>query len=212
MPFYDRIQDSTQTQGTGSLTLDGTVYLGAQTLAAAATTGATTRLVTQNSTGQWEITEGTVTITSGVATFSRDTVLASSNGGALVNWGAGSKTVFSDIPSAFLNSLTTPLSVPFSFGDSSPVTLGSVLANKLVESVTIFITTAFDGAGASLTVGDVGNVARLMPSTANDPATAGGYGAHPGISYGGTTSLLLTITPGSGATTGAGLVLIKLQP
>lgn len=94
------------------------------------------------------------------------------------------------------------------FGDSSPVVIGGVLAGRTVQSVTVNVTTAFDGAGAALTVGDAGDADVLMEAAGNDPSTIGIYRTHPMVKYVGATDVKVTITPGSGATTGAATITV----
>lgn len=99
----------------------------------------------------------------------------------------------------------------FAFGDASPASLGTVPANKIVESVELFITEAFDGSGATLTVGDVADPDGLMNAGQNNPAEVGAYSVAPGLTYGVDTEIFLTINPGSGATTGSGTVIVTYQ-
>jgi len=88
----DRVRETTTTTGTGSVTLAG-AYTGFQTFSAAVGTGNSTYYTIANvGSGEWEV--GIGTYTSGGNTLSRTTVLASSNGGSLVNFGAGAKDVF----------------------------------------------------------------------------------------------------------------------
>jgi len=86
----DFVQESTTTTGTGTYSLDG-ANTGYQTFISGNTTGDTVRFSVTDGT-DWEVCEGV--ITSGTPdTLTRGTVLASSNAGSAVSWGAGSKTV-----------------------------------------------------------------------------------------------------------------------
>jgi trimeric autotransporter adhesin len=88
----DRVRETTTTTGTGSVTLAG-AYTGFQTFSAGVGTGNSTYYTIANvGSGEWEV--GIGSYTSGGNTLSRTTVLASSNSGSLVNFGAGSKDVF----------------------------------------------------------------------------------------------------------------------
>lgn len=88
----DRVKETSTTTGTGTLTLGGAAT-GYQTFSAAIGSGNTCYYaVTLDSA--WEVGLGTV----GTGTLSRDTVLASSNSGSLVNFGAGTKEVFATYP------------------------------------------------------------------------------------------------------------------
>jgi hypothetical protein len=99
----------------------------------------------------------------------------------------------------------------FSYGDATPEFIGTAPAGKLIETVRIYITQAFNGTSPSLTIGDAGDTDRLMAAVQNNPAAIGMYESFPIHSYGGATAVNLYIVPGAGATTGAGLVVITYQ-
>jgi hypothetical protein len=87
----DRVKETTTTTGTGTVTLLGasTGYQAFSSLG----TGSTTYYTIAGQTGsEWEVGIGTYTLVGTV--LSRDTVLASSNSGSLVNFSAGTKDVF----------------------------------------------------------------------------------------------------------------------
>lgn len=105
----------------------------------------------------------------------------------------------------------TQVVVSFSFGDASPKNIYLMSANKLVIDTAIFITTAFNGTGAALTLGDAGNVSRFIAAAQVIPGTIGQYETAPGHVYVFQTQITLTITPGGGASTGAGYVVINTQ-
>jgi hypothetical protein len=88
----DRVQETSTTTGTGSLTLLGAVT-GFQTFSSAIGDTNTTYYTIQNG-AEWEVGVGTVS----AGALSRDTVLESSNGGSLVNFSAGTKFVFCTYP------------------------------------------------------------------------------------------------------------------
>lgn len=98
----DRVKDTTTTTGTGSVTLSGTAPIGYVSFATAIGNGNNT-YYTITAGSEWEVGIGTLSATT---TLSRDTVLASSNSGSLVNFSAGTKDVFVTYPagrSVFLN-------------------------------------------------------------------------------------------------------------
>ena len=97
---------------------------------------------------------------------------------------------------------------PFAWGDASPRQIFVAVTGKLIYGVQIHISTAFDGVGAALTVGDAVQTDRLMSVYTNDPNTVGTYTSAPSHRYGVATPLLLTINPGAGASAGAGLLTI----
>ena len=89
----DRIKESTNTTGTGAVTLNGAEG-GFQSFAVIGDGNVTYYTITDGV--DWEVGVGTYTASG--TTLSRDTILDSSNAGSAVNWGAGSKTVFCTYP------------------------------------------------------------------------------------------------------------------
>ena len=89
----DRVRDTTTTTGTGPLTVSNVAPPGSVTFATGF--GSETRrvaYVAQHQTpGEWEVGEGIFNGTTGIT---RETIKASSNAGALVNFSAGTKDVF----------------------------------------------------------------------------------------------------------------------
>ena len=91
----DRVNETTTTVGTGPVTLLGAVT-GYQSFAAIGNANTTYYTITHQSLTEWEV--GIGTYTSAGTTLSRDTVLASSNGGSAVSFSVGTKNVFCDYP------------------------------------------------------------------------------------------------------------------
>lgn len=91
----DRVKSSTTTTGTGTITL-GAAALGFQAFSVIGDGNTTYYTITDTVNGTWEVGIGTYTVSG--TTLSRDTVLESSNAGALVNFAAGSKDVFVAYP------------------------------------------------------------------------------------------------------------------
>lgn len=91
----DRVRETTTSTGTGSVTLAGAVT-GFQTFAAIGNANTTYYTIAGQGTSEWEV--GIGTYTSSGTSLSRDTVLASSNSGSLVNFSSGTKDVFCDYP------------------------------------------------------------------------------------------------------------------
>ena len=87
----DRVQETTTTTGTGTVTLAGAVS-GFQSFAAIGNANTTYYTIAHQTLAEWEV--GVGTYTSSGTTLSRDTVLASSNSGSAVNFSAGTKNVF----------------------------------------------------------------------------------------------------------------------
>jgi hypothetical protein len=93
--LVDRVRETSATTGTGTITLAGAVY-GYQPFSAVGNGNQTYYTIFDQTSGAWEVGIGTYTLSG--TTLSRTEVLSSSNGGALVNFGAGTKDVFVTYP------------------------------------------------------------------------------------------------------------------
>jgi hypothetical protein len=92
----DRVRETSTTTGTGAIALAGAAG-GYQRFSAVMNMGDTTYYAIVAPGSAWETGLGTYT---GVNTLTRTTVLESSNGGAAVNFAAGSKDVFLTQPAS----------------------------------------------------------------------------------------------------------------
>lgn len=91
----DRVKETTTTTGTGTITLAGAVT-GFQAFSVIGDGNTTYYTITLSGTAEFEVGIGTYTLSG--TTLSRDTILASSNGGSAVNFSAGTKDVFVTYP------------------------------------------------------------------------------------------------------------------
>ena len=89
----DRVKETSTTTGTGTLNLAGAETGYESFVSGIGTTNTTYYAIELNSANEFEVGIGTVTDAS-PDTLSRDTVISSSNGDALVNFSAGTKNVF----------------------------------------------------------------------------------------------------------------------
>lgn len=94
--YGDRVQETFTTTGTGAISLAGAV-VGYQVFSSTCANGDTCYYAATDGTN-WEVGIGTFA-TSG-DTLTRTTILSSSNGGAAVNWSAGTKNVWLTLPAA----------------------------------------------------------------------------------------------------------------
>lgn len=106
----DRVQETSNTVGTGALTLLGAV-IGYEPFASIGNGNScyyTIQNTESGSEGEWEVGIGTYTFSGNI--LSRDTILSSSTGASLINFSAGSKIVFITYPAekAVALSGTTP--------------------------------------------------------------------------------------------------------
>jgi|Laugresu1bdmlbdd_1035124.scaffolds.fasta_scaffold08742_3 hypothetical protein len=96
----DRVNETSQIIGTGTVTLDGAVT-GYQSFAAIGNGNTTYYTIAHQTLTEWEVGIGTYTASG--TTLARSVVLASSNSGSLVNFSAGTKNVFCDLPAYAAN-------------------------------------------------------------------------------------------------------------
>ena len=93
--FADRVLESSTVTGTGDATLSGT-RTGYRTFNAAVGTNVLVHYtIAHTAADEWEIGEGYL---SSSTVLVRNLVMSSSNGGALVNFSAGTKDVFCTVP------------------------------------------------------------------------------------------------------------------
>lgn len=124
----DRVQETSTTTGTGTLTLGGAVS-GFQTFSTAVGNGNTTYYAIVGGT-EWEVGLGTV----GAGTLSRDTIYASSNGGSAVNLSAGSKNVFVTYPAGKSVDLDTAQTLTNKTISTDNNTISGIAASSFVLS------------------------------------------------------------------------------
>jgi hypothetical protein len=130
------------------------------------------------------------------------TVIVGSNGITVVSVGTQGPT------GATGPSGSTAPPVNFSFGDASPLVISTGQPAQVILQVTVNITEAFNGAGATLSVGTPANPSLYVTSRQVDLETEAEFEVTVGKSIFANTNIIATITPGTGATTGAGWVLI----
>jgi hypothetical protein len=143
----DRVRETSTTTGTGTFTLAGAVA-GFQSFTAIGTGNTTYYTIVMS--GDWEVGLGTWTSPD---QLSRDTVLASSNAGALVPFGSGTKDVFCTFPAE---------------GFASPPAIGGTTPNT-ITGTTVTANTQFTM--PTVTPGNVGTAVLEMI----DDGTGGGY-------------------------------------
>jgi len=95
----------------------------------------------------------------------------------------------------------------FSYSDSSPKLIFPIPSGARIVFVQIQITTVFNDAAATLTIGDAGDTDRLMQADQNVPNELGEYESHIGYQYVSSTNVNLIINKGT-STQGAGVVVI----
>ena len=94
----DRVKQTSTSTGTGTINLSATAETGFETFVAGiGDTNSTFYCISHDGTSNFEVGIGTVT-DAGTDTLSRTTIISSSNSDNLVNFQAGTKTVFCTYP------------------------------------------------------------------------------------------------------------------
>ncbi len=162
MAYADRVKEvCTAAIGTGAITLAGAAT-GFQTFAAGFTVGATLPYCIVDASGNWETGIGTLT---GATTLTRG-VVKSSNGGSLINFGAGSKDVFCTPLASQLAALQVSQDIAFAAAIPLNVAGTQYMPQQTVSSVLAFTAAGSPVKGASVYV-------RLLADGTNAPTFTG---------------------------------------
>jgi hypothetical protein len=190
----DRVQETTTTTGTGTVTLAGAVT-GFQSFSVVGDGNTTFYTIADQSGSNWEV--GIGTYTSSGTTLARTTVLSSSNAGSLVNFGAGTKNVFVTYPaSRSAWGLTAGANITLATGNGtttiSAASAGSaiILESKQTITSSYALTSGYNG----ISVGPVSiasGVAVTVPSNAKWLVVNTSPGALPVASGGGIMNAMI---------------------
>lgn len=136
----DRVRQTSNTVGTGTLTLSGTVT-GFQSFAVIGNGNTTYYTIVDANTGDWEV--GLGTYTSSGTTLSRDTVLASSNSNNLVVFGAGTKDVFVTYPAgkSVYEDASNNVALPAALTTVGSITASGAVTASGVVTGNVFVNT-----------------------------------------------------------------------
>ena len=183
--LQDRVKETSTTSSTGTFTLAG-ASTGFQSFAAVGNGNTTYYAIVSQTLTEWEVGIGTYTLSG--TTLSRDTVLASSNAGSLVNFSAGTKDVFVTYPSEKSVNLdaagnATALGTPASFvGTNITGTAASLTAGAVTDGVYTtgsYSNPAWITALANSKITGLGSAALLTAGAALGVATLDGGGTVP---------------------------------
>ena len=197
----DRVQETSTTTGTGTLTLAGAVT-GFQSFSVIGNANTTYYAIVMDSS--FEI--GIGTYTSSGTTLSRTTVLESSNAGALVNFSAGTKSVFCTYPAEqglYLDAsgnaiaLGTPASATLTNATGLPIATG---VSGLGTGVATFLATPSSANLISAVTDETGSGSLVF-------ATLPTFGTT-GVKFSGSTSGTTTVL--SGATAGTSVLTLPV--
>lgn len=101
--------------------------------------------------------------------------------------------------------------IAFAYGDAERE-VWAPTAPGLLTYVRLIVTTPFDGAGAQLAIGTASDPAAALPPEFSDLSQALEYENTPDLRLAAGEGIRVAITPGAGATTGAGLLLLEFLP
>lgn len=171
----DRVLETTAVAGTGNAALAG-AQANYQPFSVIGDGSTTYYTIVDNTNNEWEVGIGTYVATGNY--ISRDTVLSSSNGGALVYFPSGTKDIFLDLPSEVVTNgdVVGPASAVNNNFAAFNLTTGKLIKDSGYNASSF--ATAAQGAKADTAVqpGSLGSAAYLTAGAANGVATldAGG--------------------------------------
>ena len=194
----DRVQETSTTTGTGTLTLAGAVA-GFQSFSVIGNANTTYYAIVMDSS--FEIGIGTYTLSG--TTLSRTTVLESSNAGSLVNFSAGTKSVFCTYPAEqglYLDAsgnaiaLGTPASATLTNATGLPISTG---VSGLGTGIATFLATPSSANLISAVTDETGSGSLVFATL----PTFGTTGVKLSGSTSGTTTLVSGATAGTSSLT-----------
>lgn len=220
--LFDRVKETASTTGTGNFTLAGAVTAYQAFSAVYSTNDTFWYVIEHQSANEWEQGIGTY---SAANTLTRTTVLKSSNANAAVNFSAGTKNVWVDIPASFhtgtalvaaasqklditghaASSWTTDsgaVTIDGSGGlnlettSNSALTIGGVVAAATIAGAAITITSARGGAASGGTAAGAAGTLTIQTGNGGAATTTAG-----GVSTVGGTLAIQGGTGGAGAAT-----------
>ena len=169
---YDRVQETTTTTGTGSVTLLGAVT-GYQTFAVVGNGNTTFYCISDQGGSNWEVGIGTYSTVG--PTLARTTVLSSSNSNNLVVFGVGTKSVF----------VTYPAGKSVNLDASGNVTALGTITSGVWNGTTVPV--AYGGTGVTTSSG--ANSVVLRDANQNITVNRLSQGTQTITASGGTTTL-----------------------
>ena len=200
----DRVRETTTTAGTGTITLLGAVP-SCQSFAVVGNGNTTYYTIVAYTGTEYEV--GIGTYTSSGTTLSRDTVLASSNGGSLVNFSAGTKDVFVDYPAGravYEDAAGNVDGYPITGGTINNTTIGATTPSTGVFTTLTAQTEVLKGTGQNLVLysqtftnsnWSTGTVTRAdNQTTAPDGTTTAGTITSTNQAYGGLLRTYCAVT------------------
>lgn len=102
--------------------------------------------------------------------------------------------------------------IPFAYGDATPADIYVPHEAGVLTLVRVQITTPFDGIGAAITLGTAADPDAFVTADDIDPAMAASWEVLPDANVAAGEPITLTLIPGTGATAGAGRILIDTFP
>jgi hypothetical protein len=104
--------------------------------------------------------------------------------------------------------------ISFAFGDATPAVVHTTTVAGTFTTVRVIFDTGFNGTGATIALGTVASPQALLATNQNDPSAiaASEYEVTPDLHVSAGTAIRLSITPGSGASQGAGRILLTFIP
>ena len=149
MPYKNLVKETTTTTGTGPFVTGGAVA-GFRSFAAAYAVGAEFKYCCRMGS-QYEFGTGKRTAT----TIERSNITDSSNGGALVNFAAGTKELYVSVDADFLNGVAvTDLPAAGSIPDTYVLEVVDPATGGSLKATVAALRTIFGGGGGTGTVGD----------------------------------------------------------
>jgi len=102
------------------------------------------------------------------------------------------------------------IEVAFTFATPSPLMITPLVSTERVMRAEVVIDTTFDGVGAGLQLGTAATPGAILSTAEIDVTVADTYRSFDRFEVGAAANVELEITPGAGATQGAGRVFLEV--
>lgn len=138
----DRVREITTTQGTGTIITSGAVRTYRTFADGVGTGNSCYYALVSRTTSDFEVGIGTVTVTGGLTYITRDTVLTSSNGNALVDFGSEQKEIGVVFPAQLIGSIANNVSAAEAAATNASIAAAAADADASVAVVYAGIATS----------------------------------------------------------------------
>lgn len=114
-----------------------------------------------------------------------------------------------DLPTGGSGASGEPPAIYVAYGDATPSEIYVASTNQIITSLTLVVTTTFNGVGAKIAIGTTLEPELLLAEDESDLSIIASFESDPEVQISAGTSIKAFITPGAGASQGNCIILIE---